>query len=265
MGKFSVTDFQVTLSIKHVIDNYRQVSSGRLPSEIDYNDIKYCLGYLHRYAPCHTFLVAEVVSTILLESSVLNDLLNKQTLNVMFLGGGPGNDFVGFLMALHGKHEEIFDLDVTVVDKMSGWENVFNETILQLRQEACGKAGYVFDDVNVSSTFITADLKEAGEWSDEMKTKLGNADVVFLVKALSHIPDEDKLNVIQNIINNIGWKTLLVYIDYPFPLGVFYNLNLFVREVYLSFKERYDFKYIYRAYGCLNITTCKAVARVFQR
>ncbi|GFS89400.1 uncharacterized protein TNCV_1809351 [Trichonephila clavipes] len=211
MGKFSVTDFQVTSSIKHLIDNYRQVSCGRLPSEIDYNDIKYCLGYLHRYAPCHTFLVAEVVSTILLESSVLNDLLNKQTLNVVFLGGGPGNDFVGFLMAFHGKHEEIFDLDVTIVDKMSGWENVFNETILQLRQEACGKAGYVFDDVNVSSTFITADLKETGEWSDEMKTKLRNADVVFLVKALSHIPDEDKLNVIQRYRTLNCNKTTMYY------------------------------------------------------
>ncbi|GFS47234.1 uncharacterized protein NPIL_674531 [Nephila pilipes] len=200
MEKYSVEDIDVRLSIQHLTTNYRQVCNGRLPSEIDYNNTRHCLGYLHRYAACHTFLVSEAVSAILNESDVLTSPLSKQTLNVVFLGGGPGNDFVGFLTALHGKHEAICALDVTVVDKMSGWENVFNETVLKLRRGACCKAGYVFDDVNVSSTFITADLKETGGWSDEMETKLRNADIVFLVKALSHIPNEDKKDVLQVLI-----------------------------------------------------------------
>ncbi|GFQ94702.1 uncharacterized protein TNCT_713921 [Trichonephila clavata] len=263
--KFSILDIEVRFSIKQLMDNYRHVSYGRLPSDIDYNDMKYCLGYLHRYAPCHTYLVAEAVSAILRESCVLNELLSKQTLNVVFLGGGPGNDFVGFLIALHGKHEEIFDLDVTVVDKMSGWENVFNETVLQLRQEACGKAGYVFDDVNVSSTFITADLKEASGWSDEMETKLRNADLVFLVKALSHIPNADKCLVLQNIVTRIRRNTLLIYIDYPFLAGIFSSVELLLKTVYISRKERYTFGYKYNDYGYWNIVKCRAVTRVFQR
>lgn len=265
MKKFSVMDLEITLSILHLKNNYSKVSYGRLPSEIDFNNITYCLGYLHRYAPCHTFLVSEAVSAILNESYVLNHVLSEQTLNVVFLGGGPGNDFVGFLIALQGKHEDIFDLDVTLVDKMSGWENVLDETVLQLRDGACGKAGYVFDDVNISSTFITADLKEASGWSDELEMKLINADIVFLVKALSHIPDEDKLDVLQNIINRISSDTLLIYIDYPYPNGIFSSMEPFLRTVYCSWKERYNFSHRYYSYGCSNTITCRAEVRVFKK
>ncbi|GFY37117.1 uncharacterized protein TNIN_76251 [Trichonephila inaurata madagascariensis] len=220
---------------------------------MDYNNIKYCLGYLHRYAPCHTFLVAKAMSALLRESCVLNDLLSKQTLNVVFLGAGPGNDFVGFLIALYGKHEDILNVDVTVVDKTSGWENVFNETVLQLRQGACGKAGYVFDDVDVYSTFVTADLKEARGWSGKMKTKLWNADVVFLVKTLSHIPEVDRLDVLQNIINGTRCDTFLVYIDYPCPYGIFFYLMSSLKPVYESWNERYNLKHKFLNYGCYNV------------
>ncbi|GFS53686.1 uncharacterized protein NPIL_257481, partial [Nephila pilipes] len=237
MKKYSVAYFDVSSSIQYLINNYSLINKGWFPSEIDFNNTKYCLGYLHRFAACHTFLVSEAVSAILNESDVLTSPLSKQTLNVVFLGGGPGNDFVGFLTALHGKHEAICALDVTVVDKMSGWENVFNETVLKLRRGACGKAGYVFGDVIGSSTFITADLKETGGWSDEMESKLRNADIVFLVKVLSHIPNADRLDVLQNIINGTRKDSLLIYVDYPCPYGIFLYLMSSLRPVYESWNE----------------------------
>ncbi|GFR10142.1 uncharacterized protein TNCT_516881 [Trichonephila clavata] len=258
MQKFSVRYSDVSSSIQYLINNYSLIDKNWFPLEIDFNNIKYCLGYLHRYAPCHTFVVAEAVSAILRESHVLNDLLSKQTLNVMFLGAGPGNDLVGFLIALYERHEDVLNLDVTVVDKMSGWKNIFNETVLKLRQGACGKAGYVFDDVDVYSTFVTADLKEARGWSGTMKTKLWNADVVFLVKTLSHIPEADKLDVLQNIINGTRCDTFLVYIDYPCPYGIFFYLMSSLKPVYESWNEQYNLEHKFLNYGCYNIKKCKS-------
>ncbi|GIY00686.1 uncharacterized protein CDAR_517921 [Caerostris darwini] len=122
MVKFSVTFRGVRISVQDLISNYRRVTNDRLPSEIDYTKKGNCLAYLHRYATCHAALVAEAVTDILESSSstILTSKLDNRALNVMFLGGGPGNDFVGFLTALYGRRDRLFYLNVTIVDKMSG-------------------------------------------------------------------------------------------------------------------------------------------------
>ncbi|GIY42894.1 uncharacterized protein CEXT_608271 [Caerostris extrusa] len=136
MVKFSVASSDVRISVQHLISNYRLVNNGQLPSEIDYTKKDNCLAYLHRYAICHAAFVAEAVTDIFESSSstILTSKLDSKTLNVVFLGGGPGNDFVGFLTALNGRCDRLFDLDVTIVDKMSGWEDIFTETVKELRK-----------------------------------------------------------------------------------------------------------------------------------
>ncbi|KAF8782514.1 hypothetical protein HNY73_012786 [Argiope bruennichi] len=198
---FSIESWEVYYSVQNILRNYRYVRDGTLPTEIDYTKKSNCIGYLHRYAACHTALVFDAVTDIFNSSfsDVLSPKLNKKSLNVMFLGGGPGNDFVGFLTALHDHHRHLFDLNVSIVDKDSGWEDIFNETMEILRQGQGGKAGSFFDEVNVITTFITADLKNAEEWDESLQIKLQNADIVFFVKVLSHIPDDDKPQVLQDV------------------------------------------------------------------
>ncbi|GBN21655.1 hypothetical protein AVEN_130184-1, partial [Araneus ventricosus] len=140
LRKFSIRHLDIITSVQHLISNYSQVSYGILPTEINYAKKSHCVGYLHRYAACHAALVFDAVSDIFDPSSsdILSPKLHKKSMNVMFLGGGPGNDLVGFLTALYSHHHHLFDLDVTVVDKMSGWEDVFNETVENLRGVDCG-------------------------------------------------------------------------------------------------------------------------------
>ncbi|GIY03975.1 uncharacterized protein CEXT_515441 [Caerostris extrusa] len=231
MEKFSVTFPDVSISTRHLISNYRLVKKGRLPSEIDYTKKDICLAYLHRYAICHASLVAEVVIDIFesSSSSILTSKLDKRKLNVMFLGGGPGNDFVGFLTALNGRCDRLFDLDVTIVDKMSGWEDIFTETVKELRkgEGSYEKVGSIFDEVNVFPTFIEADLIRNDEWTYEMKNKLESADIVFLVKALSHI--SDKLPVLMNIVRplkaELFWCTW-IFLFHALPSHVEIEIKL---------------------------------------
>ncbi|GIY58543.1 uncharacterized protein CDAR_607751 [Caerostris darwini] len=233
MIKYSVTFSDVTRSAQQVISNYRQIDNGELPSDIDYTKKDNCLAYLHRYALCHMALVTEAVTDIFESSSstILTSKLGSKTLNVVFLGGGPGNDFVGFLTALNGRHDRLSDLDVTIVDKMSGWEDIFTETINKLRKDSYQKGGLVLDKVNVIPTFIEADLAKDDEWTDEMRRKLKNADIVFLVKVLSHMPDICKLFVLVNIVGCLKMGALLVYMDFPYPRSVFSFVSSHLKEV----------------------------------
>ncbi|KAF8782512.1 hypothetical protein HNY73_012785 [Argiope bruennichi] len=265
---FSIRYVDVTVSVRRLISNLSQVSYGVLPSTRDYKDKSYCIGYLHRYAACHAALVFDAVSDILDPSSssdVLSAKLQKKSLNVMFLGAGPGNDFVGFLIALLGHHYHLFDLDVTVVDKISGWEAIFNETLESLKRGDCGKASSIFDEVNVTTTFISADLKDSDEWDENMRTKLATADVVFFVKTLSHIPDDDKLLILQNVVSFMKLDSHLIYIDYPYPYAVFASLRNQLRIVYQAWEMRYLLGHKDNAFGCSNIDSCGAVVKIFER
>ncbi|CAL1273284.1 unnamed protein product [Larinioides sclopetarius] len=264
---FSVGYSEALNSVQHLMNTYRRVSCGNLPTEIDYTKKSNCIGYLQRYAACHAALVLDAISDIFDSSSshVLLSKLNKKSLNVMFLGGGPGNDFVGFLTALFSHHYHLFDLDVTVVDKMSGWEDVFSETVENLRGGDCGKASWFFEEVNIMTTFIAVDLKNIEEWNKNMKDKMQNADIVFFIKALSHIPDGDKLQVLQNVVTSMKLESHLIYIDYPYPNEVFSSLSGYLRAVYHSYKTRYNLVHKDSAFGFSNIDSCRAVAKLFQR
>ncbi|CAL1273287.1 unnamed protein product [Larinioides sclopetarius] len=267
MEKFSIGYFDVCVSLRNMICNHRGVVNGRLPSKVDPGDKSYCLGYLHRYAPCHSIMISDSISTILNSPStnVLSEKLSKNKLNIMFLGGGPGNDFVGFLTALHSYHNSILDLDVTVVDKMSGWEDIFIETVHKLKESEYGEVYHVFDDVNITTSFISVDLKNCDEWSIEMQNNLKKADLLFLVKCFSHVPNHDKLDVLQNIILYMKIGALLIFVDSPYPYKVFASVSRSLRPVYKSSKKSYHLKAKMLKFGFYNITACKAEIRVFQR
>ncbi|GBM56566.1 hypothetical protein AVEN_89560-1 [Araneus ventricosus] len=148
---------------------------------------------------------------------------------------------------------------------MSGWEDVFNETVENLRGGDCGKAGSVFEELNITTTFIAVDLKDSEEWDEIMHTKLQNADILFFVKALSHIPDGDKLQVLRNVVTCMKLESHLIYIDYPYPYRVFSSLSNHLRTVYQAWEMRYFLGHKDYAFGCSNIASSRAVVKVFAR
>ncbi|XP_015915759.1 uncharacterized protein [Parasteatoda tepidariorum] len=258
----------VQQAIKTLVYNYGRVTNGKTPEDLDYNKFSNCVGYLHRYAACHTALVHTVMLKIFHTSppaAIRRMLALKDQLGLMCLGSGPGNDFVGVLSALYGKHYGLLNLDISVVDKMSGWQQIFVETEKRLRRGDCGNASNIFKEVAVSASFLQADLKNPSQWNAEFKRKLSNADIITLVKFLSVVPNADKLSVLKNIVVPMKPGAVIVLIDCPYPSSEFETLKNYLDCVYEATKEKFNFNFQVERFGYPNITTCRAVIRVFVR
>ncbi|KAF8782324.1 hypothetical protein HNY73_012623 [Argiope bruennichi] len=265
--RHKVQDGDLQQAIKHLVYNYGHVANGKTPMELDYNYLSNCLGYLHRYAACHTALVLSIMIRIFHKCpppAVRRILALKNQLNVVCIGGGPSNDLVGFLSAIYGKHFGLLDLDITVVDKMSGWELIFQETIRRLRLGECGNVSKIFKDINVKTSFLQGDFKFPSTWNNELKVKLANADIMLLTKVLSVVPDADKLVILKNIVLSMKPGALLIFIDCPYPSAQFQALQKYLDIIYEASKEKFQFDFEVQRFGFPNITSSRAVVRAME-
>ncbi|GBN04649.1 hypothetical protein AVEN_238652-1 [Araneus ventricosus] len=270
MKKFSIQERDISFAIQCMIRLYKKVKEGELRSDVEFNEKETCIGYLFRYAACHTALVLKASTTVFdSPDNKLNLKLENTSLNIMFLGGGPGNDALGFLLFLYGKHEYIRDLSITVVDKKHGWEEFFKEIIdlyKRIKIPTFMRERNIFKCVNVISSFIAADLTNSSDWSDEeLLNKLKHADVVFFVKSLSNIPDTMKSIVLQNVNENIKAGCLLIYIDCPYPHKLFSSMESSLKLVYKDERKKYDFDFQHYKFNYEMINSCHAEVRMFQK
>lgn len=190
----------VERSIAFLMRNYGRTAKGKTPEELNYNDLNNCFGYLHRYAACHTALVRNVLKRVFHVTPpgpVKRILCLKDSLDVISLGGGPGNDIFGFCSALYGRHYGFLQMNLTVVDRMIGWREVFTQTDKMIRNGIYGNVSALFKDVQVETNYMLADMTNKISWSDEFKRKLENADIFLLVKVLSVVPDREKVQFLQ--------------------------------------------------------------------
>lgn len=258
----------VRRSIAHLISNYGRVACGKTPQDLDYNDLNNCFGYLHRYSACHTALVRNVLKRVFHVSpppAIKRMLCVKDSLHVISLGGGPGNDIVGFISALYGRHYGFLHITFTLVDQMAGWQEVFNQTVKMVRRGNYGNASALFKDCQVQETFLRADLTNKFSWKDNLQKRLENADIFLLVKVLSVVPDGQKALFLQNIVSTMKPGSLLIYIDTPFPQEAFATVGKWLDCVYQCHKEKFQYNYEVERFGYANITTCQAFVRVYVR
>ncbi|GIY32665.1 hypothetical protein CEXT_182621 [Caerostris extrusa] len=86
LKKISIKNADLEKSVNHITKIYGSLKKGKLPEDIDYEEITNCLGYLHKYAPCHTALVCKCMDEVLNSSSacVLTDIFQKQVWMLCF-------------------------------------------------------------------------------------------------------------------------------------------------------------------------------------
>ncbi|CAL1274014.1 unnamed protein product [Larinioides sclopetarius] len=260
--RYSVQDNEIEKAIGCLVSCHRHMRCGRSPNYCDYNNICYCIGYLHQYASCHSCMVLTVIYELWRSSRIeIFYLRIKNTLDVTFIGSGPGNDFVGFLSAIHGMRGFVLNMNVTIVDKMQSWENVVLATDEKLRNGGCGKAGNVYKNVNVRISFLKSDITKSLVFDLPLQTNLKTTDVVFLVKMLSTVPDEDKRSALRDIAHNMKPGAILIFIDCPYP-AVLATFNSCLREIYQKMDNRYYCSSRTR-FGHTNISRCTADVKVF--
>lgn len=172
---------------------------------IDFNKPKNCCGYLRRYAVCHTGLVKQIMwkffknkKNSVLSKLAKNEIVKENHLKVVSLGGGPGNDMVGFCSALQEIFHSTTEIDIYVIDVSKGWETVF-PTIL--RKAATGNFGSFTEfvkKIKINTGFMEADLTSKGIFENKLLSNcLAEADIVLMVKLTSFLPDTEAGDLIH--------------------------------------------------------------------
>ncbi|KAG8179254.1 hypothetical protein JTE90_006154 [Oedothorax gibbosus] len=264
---FGLDDNEVEDAIEVMNFNYRHVYKGQTPSVIDFNDKRNCVGYLHRFAPCHAALVKNEVASVLNSCPEISSKLeSKHELGIVCLGGGPGNDLVGLLGAFTGMYWKDCDRwDFTVVDQMGGWAEVFPITVKKfVRDKFEFKFLMEYEMLEISASFIVADLTNIRTWSREMKEKLRKADVMTTVKVLSNIPETHRLPVLENVVLHMKPGAILFFIDCPPPPQELFFRNPSLKIRHKTEVEEFDFIHKKFKFGCSNITTCRAATYVIE-
>lgn len=172
---------------------------------IDFNRPKNCCGYLRRYAVCHTGLVKQIMwkffknkKNSVLSKLAKNEIKKQNHLKVVSLGGGPGNDMVGFCSAIQEIFHSITEIDIYVIDVSKGWKTIF-PTIL--RKAATGNFGSFTEfvkKIKINTGFMEADLTAIGIFENKLLSDcLAEADIVLMVKMTSFLPDTETGDLIH--------------------------------------------------------------------
>ncbi|GFT60772.1 uncharacterized protein NPIL_47661 [Nephila pilipes] len=266
MDSHFISPYQVHRAVERLLSINTHVRNNQTFQELDYNDIRNRIGYLRVLGPAHSFLVFEVMSKIFHDTTPtqIRKMLREPSLNVLFLGCGPGNDFFGFLSALYGRHLGIHLLNVTLMDKKRGWESVF--TAIKNRLSGFGdraRAARVYSDVKIQTSFVEGNICEI-ERNVEITEIIRRMDLIFMVKIMPYLPVDEKETILRNLASSMKIGAILAVIDCPIPFECFSNLESILRpfytcecnNVYYPFNSEFD---------CPHICKCSADVKLFVR
>lgn len=97
ISQYGLSSLIISNELRNMVDSYRRTQHGRNPMYLNFNSLSLCVGYLHRYAICHTVMVRKAFVQLLLSPpDEIRMKLQEKRLDLVFLGSGPGNDLVGF-------------------------------------------------------------------------------------------------------------------------------------------------------------------------
>lgn len=183
MEEYGISDEDMDHSLTEIKKSFH-FSEGNRFSNVDYERIKNVCGYLFRYAAHGAGLVRHRVLLAINECEEFRNCLEKPVLNVISLGGGPGNDMVGFCSALYD-YRRHGSLNMSVVDSIQQWKSVLDSVTYFVRQHNYGNVSRIFLDLSVNLSFIQTRLP-GDEGSDESYfTSLRRADIIMIPKLLS--------------------------------------------------------------------------------
>lgn len=158
--------------------------------------------YLIRYAICYTGLVKKAIWDFFNENNSscpkARDILTSNHRKVVSLGGGPGNDLIGFCSALQETSNNIEELDLKIVDINDGWISVFPEILRKASKANFGSLSALMRRVKINTGFLQRNLSEAKIFEDvTLSNILDEVDIVLMVKLVSFLPKQEVEELIQ--------------------------------------------------------------------
>ena len=138
-------------------------------------------GYLHKYAPLHTFIVLDVMRKILKQEILqVKSMLNSNEFKLCSLGGGPGSDVVGVMIALHAEVASL-KFSATIIDYMEEWKYTFRSVIDHLIYEEFDLQWNYF----LKWDYIGDDLLQFQNTTSAANNAINSASFITMIKFIS--------------------------------------------------------------------------------
>ncbi|CAL1274663.1 unnamed protein product [Larinioides sclopetarius] len=214
-NKYGVNEADIRTAIQNMKEVYKP-NPGSLSDAVvyvaDYNDAGHRCAYLHKYAPFHTALVADMLQTALQQNPrVFSDLIYASgNINICSLGGGPGCDIFGVLSVLNAAFG-LFQVSATVIDCMEKWKDMFYELVKELRYGDYGDFGESVDEQYFEWSYLQHNL--LSKMTNQVNQAIARADLVTMIKFVSASSCKDTSTMIQKIFRSLKPGSLVLYID----------------------------------------------------
>lgn len=191
----NIPDENISNSISSIIKSF-QFDNGNKFSDVDYGKMENLCGYLYRYATHGAGLVRNRVCDAINNCEALAECLKKPELNIVSLGGGPGNDMVGFCSALYYSQCRSI-LNLMVVDSVRRWASVLNILEFFVREGNYGDVSELFRQFTVNLSFLQTTLPGNTDTDQKYFRSIREADVILIPKLMSILLNEEKIAVIK--------------------------------------------------------------------
>lgn len=186
----NISDEKMAEAISFIIKSFNYKDGGDF-SHIDFRRVEMICGYLFRYAPHGAGLTRCRTKEALRSSMQLRSILRKNELNVVSLGGGPGNDAIGFCSAI-SEFDFAGKLNIHVVDSIVKWSDVLSKAEKFLKEDALGNVSDIFKQGKATLNFTQCRLP--GGFRD---IPIGQCNIVLICKLFSIIKSEVKTGIVR--------------------------------------------------------------------
>ncbi|CAL1274664.1 unnamed protein product [Larinioides sclopetarius] len=197
--KYKVNEADIRTAIQNMKEVYKP-TPGSLSDAIvyvaDYNDAGHRCAYLHKYAPFHTALVADMLERALQQSpkEFKKLIFPLGKINICSLGGGPGSDIFGVLSVLNAKFG-FFQVSTTVIDCMEKWKYMFHELVSELRYGDYGALGECVGEQYFEWSYLQHNL--LSKMTNQVNQAIARADLVTMIKFVSAASCKDTSAMIR--------------------------------------------------------------------
>lgn len=189
-----IPERDIAKSISSIICEFKQ-GTERF-SYVDLKKWENICGYLFRYGLHGASLTRIKVLGAIENCSVLQSVLKKRQLRVITLGGGPGNDTIGFCSALQDYHIRS-QINVTVVDAAREWSLCVNLINSLIPEGEFGNVSELFNNNNVDMSFLNVQLPGNRNLDKKYFRKLEKTDIILMTKFISSLDWNERRNMIK--------------------------------------------------------------------
>jgi Putative SAM-dependent methyltransferase len=176
-------DYLINQKLKELSSSYGRIS---VENKINHSDLVSRFAYIYSYVTSH----ANIVSQIIGESSALQELFNRESVNIACLGGGPGSDFLGILKYLAAS-KQTPKIKCSLYDKETGWGECWGDV-----------DDKVDSSLQLRTYFHTVDVTKEESWKHYSKFLSSDFfTMIFFLSEVFSIKTQAEpffLNVFQN-------------------------------------------------------------------